>query len=75
MAQIAGCISSALYVGLMSGDVEVQLAVGASKAHAYAVGFAHTLPIEIGCIIAALLNSLAYVKLIKAFSRSHPDEK
>ncbi len=75
LVQAAGCISSALYVGLMSGDVEAQLAAGATKAHAYAVGFAHTLPIEIGCIVVAIAISLVYVKLVRAFSRSHPEEK
>ncbi len=75
LVQIAGCISSALYVGMMSGDVEAQLAVGASKAHAYSVGFARTLPIEIGCIVVALCLSLVFVKLVSAFVRKHPEEK
>lgn len=74
LVQIAGCISSALYVGMISGDVEAQLAAGATKAHAYAVGFAHTLPIEIGCIVVALCLSLVFVKLVNKFVRDHPDE-
>lgn len=70
VVQVAGCISSALYVGMMSGTVDAQLAAGASKAHAYAVGFADTLPLEIGFIVAAIVLSLVYVRLVRAYTRS-----
>lgn len=75
LVQVAGCISSALYVGMVSGDVHAQMAAGASKAHAYAAGFAHTLPIEIGFIVGAIALSLIYVKWVRAFTLSHPEEK
>lgn len=75
LVQVAGCISSALYVGMMSGAVEGRLAAGATKAQAYAFGFAQTLPIEIGLIVAALALSLAYVRLVRKFADAHPEEK
>lgn len=75
VVQVAGCISSALYVGLMSGSVEGSLAAGATKAQAYAAGFAHTLPIEVGLVAAAIALSLVYVKLVRKFTATHPDER
>ncbi len=75
LVQVAGCISSALFVGIMSGSVEAQLAVGATKAQAYASGFAHTLPIEIALIVAALGLSLIYVRQVRAFIQAHPEER
>ena len=71
LVQVAGCISSALYVGIMSGMVESQMAAGATKTQAYAFGFAHTLPIEIGLIVAAIAVSLAYVRLVRKFAAAH----
>lgn len=71
LVQVAGCISSALYVGIMSGMVESQMAAGATKTQAYAFGFAHTLPIEIGLIVAAIAVSLAYVRLVRKFAATH----
>ncbi len=71
LVQVAGCISSALYVGMMSGIVESQMAGGATKTQAYAFGFAHTLPIEIGLIVAAIAVSLAYVRLVRKFAATH----
>ena len=75
LVQVSGCVSSALYVGLMSGSVESRLAAGAAKAEAYAFGFAHTLPIEIGLVVAAIGVSLIYVRLVRAFTIAHPDER
>ncbi len=75
LVQVAGCISSALFVGLMSGNVEARLAAGATKAQAYAFGFAHTLPIEIGLIVVALGLPLVYVKQVRAFTQAHPEER
>lgn len=71
IVQVAGCISSALYVGLMSGMVESKVAAGATKTEAYASGFAHTLPVEIGLVIAAIALSFAFVKLVKRYTLAH----
>ncbi len=75
LVQVAGCISSALFVGIMSGNVEAQLASGATKARAYASGFAHTLPIEIALIVAALGLSLVYVRQVRAFTQTHSEDR
>ena len=74
LVQVAGCVSSALYVGIMSGDVHAQMAAGVAKAQAYAAGFAHTLYIEIGFVVVAVALSLVYVRLVRSFARSHPSE-
>lgn len=74
LVQVAGCVSSALYVGIMSGDVEARIAAGATRAQAYAAGFSHTLLIEIGFIAVALIVSLLYVRLVRQFAKAHPDE-
>ena len=47
------------------------MAGGATKTQAYAFGFAHTLPIEIGLIVAAIAVSLAYVRLVRKFAATH----
>lgn len=75
LVQVAGCISSALYVGLMSGNVDAHLAAGVGRAKAYALGFAQTLPIEIAAVAAALVLSLVYVRIVRKFTASHPEEK
>lgn len=64
LVQIAGSISSALFVGIMSSDVSSLMASGASKAVAYSAGFSHTLLIAIGVLAAAFIASFVYAKAI-----------
>lgn len=64
LVQIAGSVSSALFVGIMSSDVTVSMAAGASKATAYAAGFSHTLLIALGILVVGLLISLVYVRKV-----------
>lgn len=64
LVQIAGSISSALFVGIMSSDVVNLMAHGADKAAAYSAGFSHTLLIAIGMLVVALIVSFFYAKLI-----------
>lgn len=62
LVQIAGSISSALFVGIMSGQVSHLMAEGSSKASAYAAGFDLTALIAIGLLVGALVVSLFYVR-------------
>lgn len=70
LVQIAGSISSALFVGIMSSDVATARASGATKAAAYAFGFSHTLIIAMGILVIGLVISLFYVRAVKAASRA-----
>lgn len=71
LIQVAGSISSALFVGIMSSDVGARLAEGASKADAYAFGFSHTALIQIGLLAVALALSFPYVRWVGAWQRDH----
>lgn len=64
LVQIAGSVSSALFVGIMSSDVTASMAAGASKATAYAAGFSHTLLIALGILVVGLIISLVYVRKV-----------
>ncbi len=65
LVQIAGSVSSALFVGIMSGQVDHLMAEGATKAAAYGSGFDLTSFIAIGLLIASFLISLIYVKAVR----------
>ena len=71
LVQIAGSISSALFVGIMSSDVSTLMAHGASKASAYSAGFSHTLLIAIGIMAVAFVASFFYAKLIVKIKGTH----
>lgn len=64
VVQIAGSISSALFVGIMSTDVASSMAHGASKADAYAAGFSHTLLIALGILVVASVVSVLYARIV-----------
>lgn len=64
LAQVVTSLSSALFVGVMSSDVSLLLAQGASKADAYAAGFSHTLLIELGIAVATGIASIAFARMM-----------
>ena len=64
LTQVISSVASALFVGVMSSDVAQQLAHGASKADAYAVGFSHTLYIEMGIAAVALVGSIVFARFM-----------
>ena len=64
IVQIGSSISSALFVGIMSGDVIHLMAGGMSKADAYAFGFSHTLLIAIGILVVAIILAFVYTRLV-----------
>ncbi len=70
--QIAGSVSSALFVGIMSSDVTSSMAAGSTKAAAYAFGFSHTLLIALGILIAGFLLSLVYVRAVAKTNPTSP---
>ena len=59
-AQIASAIGSSLFVGVLSADVLAGTSRGLARAAAYDEGFAHTMEIAIGIVVASLLVSLVY---------------
>ena len=65
IVQIGSSVSSALFVGIMSGDVTHLMAGGTSKADAYAFGFSHTLLIAIGILIVAVILTVVYTRLVR----------
>ena len=71
LVQIAGSISSALFVGIMSSDVVNLMSHGADKAAAYSAGFSHTLLIAIGMLAVAFIASFFYSKIIVKISGDH----
>lgn len=65
LVQVAGSISSALFVGIMSGQVSRLMAEGSSKAVAYGSAFDLTAFIAIGLLIGALVVSFIYVRVVR----------
>lgn len=65
IVQIGSSVSSALFVGIMSGDIAHLMAGGMSKADAYAFGFSHTLLIAIGILIVAVILTVVYTRLVR----------
>lgn len=61
LAQVVTSVASALFVGLMSSDSVRLMSQGVSKADAYAQGFSHTLFIDLGIAVVALVLSLGLV--------------
>ena len=60
LVQIAGSIGSALFVGIMSADVDGLMAHGVSKADAYASGFSHTIWVALAIIVFAFAASIIF---------------
>lgn len=69
IVQLAGSVGSALYVGVMAGDVDSLMAAGTAKAAAYAAGFSHTLLMGIGVVAAALALSFLYARAVDRWSQ------
>ena len=65
LVQIAGSIGTALFVGIMSGQMEHLTAAGASRATAYASGFEITLGIIIGIIAVGFVLSFWYSRIVR----------
>ncbi len=70
LVQIAGAISSALFVGIMSGCVEHMTSDGISKAVAYSRGFDITLGIMIAIIVVAIIAAFIYVRFVRSWKKS-----
>lgn len=70
LVQIAGSVGSALFVGIMSADVDGLMAAGMSKAEAYASGFSHTLLIDIAIVAVAFVASIFFARIMRKH-RSH----
>lgn len=70
VVQIGSSLSSALFVGVMSGDVTHLMAGGMSKADAYASGFSHTLLIAIGILVVAIILAVVYTRLVRRHQAS-----
>lgn len=71
LVQIAGSISSALFVGMISTDTATLIAQGMDKAQAYATGFSNTLLIAIGLFVVAFIISFPYARLIVKDKGTH----
>ncbi len=63
--QIASALGPSLFVGVLSADVLRETAAGLSKAHAYALGFSHTLTIAIGISLVGLIIALFYAHALR----------
>lgn len=65
LVQIAGSIGTALFVGIMSGQMEHLTALGVSRSAAYASGFEITLGIIIGIEVVGLALSFWYSRIVR----------
>lgn len=65
LVQAVSSVASALFVGIMSSDAVRLMAGGATKADAYAAGFSHTLLIEIGVVVIALVVSVVFARVMR----------
>lgn len=63
--QLANSLSSALFIGLLSGGVDGRVAEGVSRAHAYLTAFPDTLLVAVGIALGALVLSFVYAHLVK----------
>ncbi len=70
LVQIAGSISSALFVGLMSGQVHRLMADGMAKAQAYSDGFAITVYLAVAFVALAAALSVAYARHVVKLTRA-----
>lgn len=65
IVQLGSSVSSALFVGFMSGETSSMMAHGAGKATAYATSFSHTLLIMIGLLAVAFVLAMIYTRVVK----------
>ena len=69
LVQIAGSISSALFVGLMSGQVHHLMADGMAKAQAYSAGFSTTVYLAVAFVVVAAILSVVYARHVVKLTR------
>ena len=69
LVQIAGSISSALFVGLMSGQVHHLMADGMAKAQAYSAGFSITVYLAVAFVVVAAILSVVYARHVVKLTR------
>lgn len=69
LVQIAGSISSALFVGLMSGQVHRLMADGMAKAQAYSAGFSITVYLAVAFVVVAAILSVVYARHVVKLTR------
>ena len=69
LVQIAGSISSALFVGLMSGQVHRLMADGMAKAQAYSAGFSTTVYLAVAFVVVAAILSVVYARHVVKLTR------
>lgn len=65
LIMVAGAAVVALFVGVMSADVDGLMAAGATKAQAYAAGFSHTLYIDLGILAVAFVVSVIFARIMR----------
>ncbi len=73
LVQIAGSVSSALFVGIMSGDVHRLMGSGMAKTAAYDAGFTVTLYLAVAFVVAAVALSLIYARHVRKVTRKGAD--
>lgn len=69
LVQVAGSVSSALFVGIMSGQVHRMIAEGASKVDAYGSGFSVTVYLAIAFVVAATVLSVVYSRHVAKLTK------
>lgn len=72
LVQVAGSVSSALFVGLMSGQVHHLLGEGVAKAQAYSSGFSFTVYIAIVFVVVATVLAVVYSRHVLKLQKSDP---
>ncbi|MEY8461615.1 MFS transporter [Eggerthellaceae bacterium 24-137] len=72
LVQISGSVSSALFVGLMSGRVSAARAAGVAKAAAYGDGIGFTLWIAIALLAVATVVAVVYARKVRRHVQSDP---
>lgn len=65
LVQIAGSVSSALFVGIMSGDVHRLMDSGIAKTAAYDSSFTVTLYLAIAFLVVAVVLSVVYARHVR----------
>lgn len=75
LVQVAGSVSSALFVGIMSGDVHRLMADGATKVQAYGDGFTLTVYLAIAFVAVATVLSVVYARHVSKLNAEDTSKK
>lgn len=75
LVQVAGSVSSALFVGIMSGDVHRLMADGATKTQAYGDGFTLTVYLAIAFVVLATVLSVVYARHVSKLNEGDAPKK